>query len=48
MIKPDYKGFCKHIEEWNKQRIPWGTSELIKLTKIYNTPIPSIVGKKNE
>jgi len=30
--KPDYKGFCLHVEEWN---------DLVKIAKKYHTPIPS-------
>lgn len=38
--KPDYEGFCLHMEEYEKLGIPTGTSDLIRLSKQYNTPIP--------
>ena len=44
--KPDYEGFCEHVEEWNGRGIPWGTSDLINLAEKYNTPIPSFVLNK--
>jgi hypothetical protein len=45
--KPNYKGFCLHIEEWNKKGIPYGITDLIKLAETYHTPIPNIK-KDNE
>ena len=44
-MEPDYKGFCEHVEEWRKLGIPWGISDLIRLAKMYNTPIPEKIVK---
>lgn len=38
--KADYKGFCKHIEGYEKLGIPWGLNDLRRLAKQYNVPIP--------
>ena len=42
MKKPDYEGFCKHIEAWDKLGIPWGMSDLRRIAKKYNTPDMSV------
>ena len=39
-MKQNYKNFILHVEEWNANGIPWGTSDLINLAKKYNTIIP--------
>jgi len=39
--KPDYKGFCLHVEEWNNKECTWGWNDLVKIAKKYHTPIPS-------
>ncbi len=38
--QPDYEGFCEHVEEWKKLGIPYGVSDLIRLSNKYHTPIP--------
>ena len=38
--KPDYEGFVLHMREYNEKGIPTGTSDLVRLSKLYNTPIP--------
>jgi hypothetical protein len=40
--KPDYEGFCLHLEEWEKIGIPHSLSDMIELAKKYNTPIPTL------
>lgn len=40
MSEPDYKGFVLHLEEYDEAGIPWGSSDLIRLSQQYNTPIP--------
>lgn len=44
--KPDYEGFCTHVDEWGEQGIPYGTKDLIKLARKYRTDVPQLVGKK--
>ena len=39
--KPDYEGFVRHVENWDDAGIPWGTTELVKLAEMYNTPVPT-------
>jgi hypothetical protein len=36
----DYKGFGEHLIEYEEKGIPIGMSDLIRLAKKYNTPIP--------
>jgi len=43
-----YKRFVKHIEEWDKYKIPYGISDLIRLAIKYNTPIPDYILKRRE
>lgn len=43
--EPDYKGFCEHVTEWKKHGIPYGISDLIRLARKYNTPIPDYIRK---
>lgn len=38
--KPDYEGFIKHIEIWDKEGVPYGFKDLLKLAVRYNTPLP--------
>ena len=38
--KPDYEGFVEHVRIWDKEGIPYGVSDLIKLAKNYGTPVP--------
>jgi len=40
--KPDYEGFCKHMQAYRERGIPTGISDLIRLARHYNTPIPKI------
>lgn len=38
----DYQGFCEHLEEYNRLGIPTGLSDLRRLARQYNTPIPKL------
>jgi len=38
--RADWKGFCEHVDEYDKLGIGWGINDLIRLSKIYHTPIP--------
>ncbi len=40
--KPDYKGFCLHLREYNQKGIPVGMRDLIRLAKQYNCEIPKL------
>jgi len=42
-MKPDYKAFVLHVREWNKEGIPYGISDLIRLARRYGTPVPNSV-----
>lgn len=44
--KPDYDGFINHVEAWEKEGMPFGFKDLIKLAKNYNTPLPKIVNNQ--
>ena len=36
------KAFCKHVEEYKRLGIPYGLSDLRRLARLYDTPIPKI------
>ena len=36
-IMKDYKGFVKHVDEWDRVGINWGLSDLRILAKKYGT-----------
>jgi len=38
--KPDYEGFVLHIESYKILGVAYGINDLIRLSKVYNTPIP--------
>jgi hypothetical protein len=40
LLKPDYKGFVLHMKEYDKVGAPVGVSDLIRISRLYNTPIP--------
>jgi len=45
--KPNYKGFVEHLMEYDEKGIPHGMSDLVRLAKKYNTPIPTGFDKYN-
>jgi hypothetical protein len=46
-IRPNYKAFIEHLTEYAYNGIPVGMSDLIRLAKKYNTPIPIGFDKDN-
>lgn len=40
--KPNYDGFIKHVETWDREGIPYGIRDLLRLAQNYRTPIPAI------
>jgi hypothetical protein len=40
MKETDYKGFCEHYDAMVEVGCPMDRKELVRLAKIYNTPIP--------
>lgn len=44
----DYKGFGEHLSEWEDKGIPYGTRDLIRLARLYNTPIPGTAEYEKE
>jgi len=40
---PDFDGFIDHLKVWDKEGIPYGFIDLVKLAKNYGTPIPKQV-----
>jgi hypothetical protein len=38
--EPDYEGFCLHMKEYEEHGIPTGMSDLLRLARRYNLPIP--------
>lgn len=47
-IEPDYKHFGEHLASMDEMGIPYGRQDLIRLAKIYNTPIPGTKGWEKE
>jgi len=43
--KPDYEGFQYHVEAWEKEGMPYGFKDLLRIAKAYNCPLP--IGTKN-
>lgn len=41
IIKPDYKSFGEHLEEYNQHGLPTGISLLTELAIKYNCPLPN-------
>jgi len=39
-MKADYKGFCLHQEEWDKNNVAYSLHDLTMLAEKYNCPIP--------
>jgi hypothetical protein len=39
-IKPNFKGFVKHVREWDKHNVCYSRKDMIELAKKYNTPLP--------
>jgi hypothetical protein len=44
--KPDYEGFCKHLEEYEIVGAPVGSCDLIRLGKQYNCEVPKVINGK--
>lgn len=44
--KSPYEKFYEHVEEWEKNGIPYGTNDLIRIAKRYDCEIPKIVDGK--
>jgi len=38
--KPDYEGFQMHVEVWEKEGMPYGFKDLLRIAKAYNCPLP--------
>jgi hypothetical protein len=41
--KPDYEGFQMHVEVWEKEGMPYGFKDLLRIAKAYNCPLPTRV-----
>lgn len=40
--KPDYEGFVYHIKAWDKEKLPYGFADLVRIAKAYNCPLPQM------
>lgn len=40
--KPDYEAFYEHVSEWEREGIPHGFKDLLRLAKKYNCEIPEV------
>ena len=43
---PNYEGFYEHVKEYDEISIPYGFRDLIRIAKLYNCEIPTLVDGK--
>lgn len=44
--QPDYDGFLAHVKAWDKDGIPYGFNDLIRIALAYNIESPTIINNK--
>lgn len=38
--EPDYEGFCTHMKEYDRAGAPVEEPDLIRIARLYDTPVP--------
>jgi Fe-S-cluster containining protein len=38
--EPDYEGFCKHLDEWDRNNVCYSIKDMAELAEKYHCPVP--------